>query len=155
MKAEFMQHYNDRHGVPLQSQFVGRFDSLNRYAGAFPRFSNAILASAWFKRILGLHTGRQLPQIAARTFSRWWSDRKPPSTPDPNGDVALILDPFSEYYEPQIAIAAIAVLEAMNYRVTVTPCVSLGRTQISRGLLRSARKQIVKAIELVPVCRKL
>ena len=41
------------------------------------------------------------------------------------------------------------MLESLNFRVTVTPSLSLGRVQISQGLLRHAQERIVKAINLL------
>ena len=149
MKAEFMHRYYDRHGVPLRSKFIGRLDTLSRYAGVLPRFSNAVMGSAWFKRILGIHPRRRFPELARQTFRAWWKNRQSSCITHPQGDVVLVLDPFSEFYEPHIAIAAVSVLEDLNYRVTITPCLSLGRIQISQGLLRQAREKILKAINLL------
>lgn len=149
MKAEFMQHYNDQNGTPLRSRIIDHFDSLSLYASYLPEMSNILLAQPWMKTILGFHPHRQLPKLASIKFSQWWKNRKPFPIETSQAEVVLVLDIFSEYFEPDIAIAAISVLENLNFRVTVTPCLSLGRAQISQGLLRHARQRIVKAINIL------
>ena len=149
MKAEFMQHYYDQHGIPLRAKVIDHFDSLSHYASFLPGVSNALLAQPWMKAMLGFHRQRQLPTLAELKFSQWWKNRKPITAKDKQTEVVLILDPFSEYFEPDIAIAATTVLESLNFRVTVTPCLSLGRAQISQGLLRHARQRIIKAINVL------
>jgi len=149
MKAEFLQHYHDRHGTPFRSRLIARFEQWSYYASFFPRFSNALLSSPWLKEILGFHPQRQLPELSPWKFSLWWKKRKPTRRTNKTTELVLILDPFSEYYEPNIAVAAVSVLEALNYRVTVTPCLSLGRMQISQGLLRQAQQKIVAALHIL------
>ena len=149
LKAEFMQHYNDQHGTPLRSKVIDHFDSLSHYASFLPVVSNSLLVQPWLKSMLGFHPQRQLPKMAGLKFSQWWKNRKPCPLRNTHSEVVLILDSFSEYYDPHIAIAAVLVLESLNFRVTVTPSLSLGRVQISQGLLRHAQERIVKAINLL------
>ncbi len=155
IKAEFMQHYNENFGVPFRSQLIGNFDQLSRFAMVSPKFANRLLSFRWIKRALGIATERRLPHLALTPFSRWWKHHIPHLHKGGRGDVVLILDPLMEFYEPHIAIAAVRVLEAMNYRTTVTPSMSLGRSLISQNMLHQAGRQIEHAVKyLYPFAEK-
>ncbi|MGH8580793.1 MAG: FAD-binding and (Fe-S)-binding domain-containing protein [Gammaproteobacteria bacterium] len=147
MKAEFLQYYQDRHGVSLPTRVLARFSAFSRAASYAPWFSNAVLGSAAAKRLLGIHRARQLPRLARKRFSSWCKER-----PQPLGArsaVVLLVDPITEYYEPAIGRAAVEVLERLGFMVYVTPCVSSGRLEVSLGLLRRARKTMLGAIRVL------
>ena len=60
--------------------------------------------------------------------------------------VALIVDWFTDYHEPSVAKAALNVLRAIGCEVKVIGPLESGRTQISRGILDTARKIAVRNI---------
>ncbi|MGH6635840.1 MAG: (Fe-S)-binding protein, partial [Gammaproteobacteria bacterium] len=147
MKAEFLQYYQDRHGVTWRTRVLARFNTLSRAASYTPWFSNAVLGSAAAKRLLGIHRARQLPRLARQRFSSWCKER-----PQPLGArsaVVLLVDPITEYYEPAIGRAAVEVLEWLGFMVYVTPCISSGRLEVSLGLLRRARKTMRQAMRVL------
>jgi len=147
MKAEFLQQHYDRSGVPWRARIVGNFDRLSRIAGFAPALSNAVLAQIWAKSRLGFHPERPMPPLAGEPFSRWLKRRHGAEPAGRRGDVLLFNDPFTEYYEPRLAIAAYEVLERLGIRMAATPCLESGRIQISQGLLRAARKRLSRAVE--------
>ncbi|WP_119630715.1 FAD-binding and (Fe-S)-binding domain-containing protein [Methylocaldum marinum] len=147
MKAEFLQQHYDRSGIPWRARIVGNFDRLSRFAGFAPALSNRLLAQPWIRSRLGFHPERPLPPLADKTFSRWLKLRQPAQPASRNGEVLLFNDPFTEFYEPRLAIAAFEVLERCGFRAAATPCLESGRIQISQGLLRAARKRLSRAVE--------
>jgi len=149
MKAEFLQHHHDRFGVPLRSTLIADFNQLSRWGSLLPQFTNALLEQRWLKRRFGFHPDRALPKLAKRRFSRRSDAEHSFRTPDPAADLLLLIDPFSEFYEPGIAAAAVTVLQRFGHRVQISPCLSLGRADISQGLLRRARKRITDAVEML------
>lgn len=64
-------------------------------------------------------------------------------------DPLLVIDPFSEFYEPGIAAAAVTVLERCGHCIQINACLPLGRAEISQGLLRRARKRVTEAVEIL------
>ncbi|TVQ67587.1 MAG: hypothetical protein EA363_12130 [Balneolaceae bacterium] len=60
--------------------------------------------------------------------------------------VALIVDWFTDYHEPSVAKAALNVLRALGCEVKVIGPLESGRTQISRGILDTARKIAIRNI---------
>ncbi len=146
LKAEFLEHYHDRHGLPWRAWILGRFADLSRLASLAPYLSNILLRQARIKQWLGLHPNRALPELAAYRFSAWFRRHEPSPLAGRWGRVILLLDPLTEFYEPGIGQAATEVLERLGYEVQSTPCLPSGRVEISQGLLRRARRTLARAV---------
>ena len=138
-KYEFLVGYHARHGVPLRSRFLGNVHALSAVGSFFAPLSNLVTRGPAFRRamnrLLGLHPNRSLPPFRRDTFWRWW--QRHTGLPAMNGrrhPVVLIADTFSNYYEPEVAIAAVRVLEAAGYEVIVPEPTCCGRPLLSEGL---------------------
>ncbi len=57
-----------------------------------------------------------------------------------NHKVLLVVDWFTDYHDPAIARAAMNVLKTLDFHVVIAGPVESGRTQLSRGLLDSAKQ---------------
>ncbi|MFU8805854.1 MAG: FAD-binding and (Fe-S)-binding domain-containing protein, partial [Bradymonadaceae bacterium] len=144
MKAEFLQQRYDRKGTPISAMLFGRYAILSRLASLLPAFSNFmmsfILTRLIMKWFFNISPHRTLPAYAKRRFGRQYAAyRREVSGPKaPIETVWLYVDPFTEYTDPEVAMAAVEVLEAGGFKVEVLPITDDGRTQISKGLLRQA-----------------
>ncbi len=144
MKAEFSQRYHDRNGTPWSAHLFGRYRTFARMAAIWPAFANWVAGWALTRWILqswvSVTSERQLPEFASTGFSRRFARHDPPEDlADDAPTVWLYVDPFVEYNEPEIGMAAVRVLEAGGYRVERFPIEDDGRTLISKGMLRLAR----------------
>lgn len=156
MKAEYLQHRWDSRGVPLRARVFGEFAGLTGMAAWTPTLSSWAMNLGLTKRVLGVHPKRTVPAIAPQTFGGWARRRKLPvvspgrqlAMPVPF-DVLVFADAFTHFNDPQVGIAAVTVLEAMGLRVAVTRGAWSARTQISKGLLRRARKELEKTVALL------
>jgi Fe-S oxidoreductase len=145
MKAEFLQQRYDRKGTPFSALFFGQYARLSYLASWLPALSNFMIGfilTRWLMRtFLNISPKRNLPAYARKRFARQYSayrrDHKGPESPVET--VWLYVDPFTEYTEPEIAMAAVQVLEAANMAVEILPIIDDGRTQISKGLVRQAK----------------
>ena len=146
MKAEFLQHYHDKHGIPWRARVLRYYTTLSRMASHAPALFNVLLGSRKLKEALGIYPGRQLPRLAMRRFSAWFKAHRSAAPADNNGIVALLNDPIIEYYEPELGQAAVEVLERTGFTVRLTRCLSSGRVEISQGLLRRARITLRRAL---------
>jgi Fe-S oxidoreductase len=63
-----------------------------------------------------------------------------PQTPNPKPALVLFADTFARYQEPAIPRAAVRVMEAAGFRVLVPPYRCCGRTYLSKGFVRHARR---------------
>ena len=136
MKAEFLSHYQDVHGVPLRSRLFGSIRTLNRLGAATAPLSN--LTPPAVRSLLGIDRRRPLPRFARETLVRWHR-RHCPAGAGTRGEVVFLADSFTTYTEPAVGRAAIELLEAAGWRVRLESAGCCGRSSISKGLLDRAR----------------
>jgi len=72
-----------------------------------------------------------------------------PAGDSSNENVLLMLDPFTEYYQPNVGIAAWKLLVAVGCQVKLLPVSGAGRTKISKGFLKPAKNQAKKMISAI------
>lgn len=145
MKAEWMQQRNDRRGPSPFGVATGFFAAFARAARIAPGIVSRLANSPLAKRVLGIAPAREVPPYARRTLAEWARTRRPPA--DGTGrEVVLFNDEFMNYTEPEVGIAAVELLEAAGFRVRLTRGLESGRTQISRGFLRAARRRVEAAV---------
>ncbi|WP_064735981.1 (Fe-S)-binding protein [Azohydromonas australica] len=101
--------------------------------------------AAWAgERLLGIAARRRLPRLAAQSFLSNPPARMEPA--EPLREVVLLVDCFSNHLEPNIARAALDVLQAARYRVHLlqptdsSAPLCCGRTAWSAGLVDEARE---------------
>ena len=145
-KSEFLADYWTRHGTPLRARALGGIHQLSRWASKLPAVSNALLGSRLVRRVnerlLGIDRRRALPRWAPRTLAAEWARRSVDRVPRSGPGAASTLvfnDTFTNYYHPDIGLAAAAVLDATGAAVSLAPNVCCGRPLISQGLLKQAR----------------
>ena len=142
-KAEVLHQSYRRRLRPRAHYTLGRLPRWADLAARAPRVVNAVLASRMGGRLAkwsaGMDQRREVPPFARRTFRQEWAAR---TTPAGDGaPVALWVDSFTDHFAPEVAHAAVRVLETAGYRVQVpgadTCC---GLTWITTGQLDTARK---------------
>ena len=151
MKIEFLSHYQKRHGVGLRDRLVA---FLPRYAIRAARLRmllnsrNRFRSLAWLgERWLGLSAKRALPSWR----SDWFNDTPPVDDGD-RPEIVLWVDTFNTFFEPENARAAVRVLEAAGYRVTIARDVAggrplcCGRTFLNAGMVDEARVELRRVL---------
>ena len=71
LKAEFLQHYYDIHGVPLRSKIVAYLPRLNKLAMIFRPVSNFVMNTSLLKKSIGFSTKRKVPALSKISLARW------------------------------------------------------------------------------------
>jgi len=149
LKAEFLQHYYDHKGVSISAWMVAHIGRIHRFNARFPFVYNTLvssgLVSAIVKKTLGFAMERKLPAVSALSFERWLrrNGYASQASPEPDGEkpvVCLFVDEFTNYLEAETGIAAARLLTSLGYRLHAGIPTESGRTYISKGLLRKARK---------------
>jgi FAD/FMN-containing dehydrogenase/Fe-S oxidoreductase len=158
LKYEFLHHYYRANGLPLRNRLFGRISRMNALGSRVPALVNwlsGLAPSRWaLEKIAGIDRRRPLPSLAAQTFTDWFARRTPPPAA-PRGDVVLFNDTFTTYNVPEIARAAVGVLEAAGYRVVLVDRKCCGRPLISKGMLAEARDHAAWNVErLAPYARR-
>jgi Fe-S oxidoreductase len=90
---------------------------------------------------LGFAPKRSIPLLYKITLRHWASRHLSHLNPEnPIGRVYLFVDEFTEYNDTKIGIKAIKLLTRLGYRVEIASHRESGRTFLSKGLVRKAKK---------------
>ena len=148
MKAEFLQHYYDANGIPLRSLIIANIAKVYAIGSIVPPIVNYFLTAKWASKMLGFTTKRSVPGVAKQTLNRW--NRKNKSHGEfPNGKIYLFNDEFTNFNDPDIGIKFIRLLTKLGYEVVIPKHVESGRTYLSKGLVRHAKRIANKNILLL------
>lgn len=143
MKAEFMQAYHDRHGVPLRSRLIANFASSTRLARLAPWAWNLLFGTPPIRRVLnrltGFHPDRTIPALSSPSLRKWFRSHQPHPDAGRRGRVWLLADEFTDAHEAEIGIKAVELLEKLGYAVDLPEHKETGRAALSKGFLRQAR----------------
>ncbi len=145
MKSEFLQHWYDKHGVPLRTLLIAYISTFNKLGSFIPGFYNFFLKDKLFsgllKKTIGFAAERSIPLVFKTSLKRWLKKNLSGLNPSrPVGSVYLFIDEFTNYNDTVTGIAAVKLLTSLNYEVRVRSHDLSARTFISKGLLRKARK---------------
>jgi Fe-S oxidoreductase len=161
MKIEVLYHRQRAHGLALEERLVASLPRWAPWAARAPWVANlrdtlpgaAGLSERWF----GFSARRTLPRWRSDTFLR--DGAAPAGDDSTNADVVLFVDTFTNYFEPENARAAVAVLRAAGRKVKVARAdpadaapdrpLCCGRTFLSAGLVDEAKagaRRVVAAL---------
>ncbi|MCL2780167.1 MAG: heterodisulfide reductase-related iron-sulfur binding cluster, partial [Actinomycetia bacterium] len=176
-KSEALYQRYRRRLRPPAHYSLGWLPRWARLVARAPRLANAALrlpgVAPVVKRLGGIDSRRPLPSFATRTFRRWFAERSsareaagggcaggpsdaaasgrdagPGAGPGARGTVLLWVVNITEHFSPRVGEAAVAVLEAAGYTVTIVDQpVCCGLTWISTGQLDGARKQLRRSLD--------
>ena len=146
-KSEFLADYWSRHGTPLRARVLGHIHDLSAWASPVAWLLNPSLASRWLRalneRLLGVDRRRSLPRWTTRPLAARWRDRPAGTQP---ASVVLFNDTFTNYYHPEIGLAAATLCDAAAVGVQLGPDVCCARPLISQGLLHEARRRAADTV---------
>jgi FAD/FMN-containing dehydrogenase/Fe-S oxidoreductase len=149
-RAEFFADYYTRHRRPLAAYAFGYLDRWARIASAMPSLANALTHApglrALAKALVGAARERDLPRFAAETFVRGYRRHSPVG----NGKLPVVLwpDTFNNHFHPDVAHAAVSVLEAAGYAVTIPgEPFCCGRPLYEFGFLDAAKAYLRRILE--------
>ena len=140
--------------IPLRERLTAHLPLFAHHFKLFNWFSTlrskVPLIAKLMERWLGIAAKRSLPKAAPRDFM----SSAPTSIPTENArEVVLLVDTFSNHFDPDIAQAALEVLQAGGYTVHFANpangerALCCGRTYFSNGMIDEARAEAVRLIE--------
>ncbi len=165
LKAEMLHARWRRDGLPLRERILSNIDLLGKLGCLMPRLTNWLLDSkpvrVALEKTLGISARRSLPHYTKQRFDYWFERHAVAGGDDPGrqgvfatqgtaavnasgyspGKVILWDDTFVRYHEPHIGIAAVKLLEAFGFEVSLLKhrrC--CGRPAFSQGNLDAAAK---------------
>ena len=141
MKAEFLQNYYDKNGVPLRSKLIGNFSRQMKLASIFPPAYNLIFKTEALRRmvnkLVGFHPDRSMPELNPITLRSWYKKNRKKQQ-SLHQKVYLFCDEFTNYNDLEVGKKAILLLETLGYEVTIPEHLESGRTYLSKGLVKKA-----------------
>ena len=154
-KAEFLSHYYAGRLRPIGAYTMGWIHRWSRLASLAPDLANHILSLPMIKTLGGVAPERRMPQYAAETFVKRFRKRGATSGAPSDRRVVLWPDTFNNYFHPETAMAAVDVLEAAGYQVTIPrkslccgrPLYDWGFLGTAKSLLRGAMKELKPALD--------
>jgi len=150
MKAEFLQQYYTKNGVPFRANLIANFSKQMKLVSIAPWAFNWFYGVEFFRktanRLVGFHPDRTMPKLADQTLLSWYKKNKSSST---GKLVYLFCDEFTNYNDVEIGKKTILLLEALGYEVIIPTHVESGRTYLSKGLVNKAAVLINENIQLL------
>jgi FAD/FMN-containing dehydrogenase/Fe-S oxidoreductase len=152
-KAEFLSHYYAGRLRPRGAYAFGLIHWWARMASYAPRLVNFFARTPQFREVAKwsaeVAPERSIPEFATQTFRSWWQQRQAAGETLATGDpVILWADTFTNHFEPEVAKAAVEVLEDAGCRVIVPEAaLCCGRPLYEFGFLQLAKRQLRRIIE--------
>ncbi len=142
-KSEFLAQYWQTYGTPAHAKMLGNVHTFAKLGSPFAGMVNWITGTtpvrAINEAVFGIDHRRTLPELSRRTFESQVRDRSASGAA-----VLLFNDTFTNYYDPEIGLAAWDVMEAAGLKIALAPNHCCGRPLISKGLLGPAREQALR-----------
>jgi hypothetical protein len=156
IKTEYLAQRHEILGAPLRTRLFGGVPELTGRHRALLRF--AILLRNKFaplakvaEKWLGITSRRPVPAPAAKAYARAETGAK-----GARGEVILFVDTFCHHFDPEVAEAAVAVLERAGYGVRIAKPAQAdaepdrplccGRTYLTTGLVDKARGEAKRVL---------
>ncbi|NNG10975.1 MAG: FAD-binding oxidoreductase, partial [Arenibacter sp.] len=153
LKAEFLYQYQEENGYPLRGKLFAYNTKLNRLGSKMAGITNAVYDSkilgGLIKRSAGVATERNLPKVFKVDFDKELQKANNQSI-KAKSKLVLYIDEFTNYLDVELGRDAIEVLTRLGYEVELFYGES-GRTYISKGFLRQAKKLAAKNLEQLSV----
>ncbi len=155
LKAEFMQHYYDANGVPFRSKLIANFTQSAKLGALLPAVYNFAVSNAvtgnLIKKLSGFAVKRSMPTLYKTALRSWYKKHRASRQVSTavKGKVYLFCDEFTNYNDTHIGIKAIELLEKLGYEVIIPEHLESGRTWLSKGLIRKAKKIANENIRLL------
>jgi len=151
LKAEFLQHYHSQKGTPFSTLFIANLPVFNKLFSITPWIFNIAvktpIINTSISKLLGFSSKRNLPTMSGKSLKTWAKRHKKVTAKQKT--VYLFADEFTNYYESNLGIKAILLLENLGYRVVVPQSIYSGRTYLSKGMVKRAKKLANRNVELL------
>ncbi|MEQ9453537.1 MAG: FAD-linked oxidase C-terminal domain-containing protein [Phycisphaeraceae bacterium] len=151
MKSDVLQMMHDQHGLPVGYRLMGDSPTAARLVcGPLAPVVNFVQGLTPFKWVLekaaGIDSRRPLPKFASWSLQGWFRKRSRPASGTEKTEVVLFDDTYASYFEPSVGKAAVELLEACGYRVTLARAGCCQRPRLSKGMVRAAKRDGEKTL---------
>jgi len=154
LKAEFLQHYYDAHGIPLRTKAIANLPLTHKFASTIPSIFNFFITNNFFanttKKTLGFAKQRSIPRLQRKTLNKLIKKHvQVLSKGEKKKKIYLFSDEFTNFLDADIGMTAVLLLNKLGYEVVIPKHSLSARTYLSKGLLRKAKKIVNQNIRLL------
>jgi FAD/FMN-containing dehydrogenase/Fe-S oxidoreductase len=162
-KAEFLAHYYEGKRRPLHAYAFGMIDRWAELGSNAPWLANFFSSAPGFRHflqeLLHLAPQRKMPKLAGTSFQNWVRNRKFPGSDGVvteedrkrvTSKVILWADTFNNYFHPETSLAALNVLSAAGFNVTIPrEHLCCGRPLYDFGFLDKAKEYLQRIMTVL------
>ena len=142
LKSEFQYQYQEANGYTLRNKLFAHNTKLNKLGAKISRITNTVyrskLLANLIKKASGVALQRSLPKVSSFNFNKHLQEIEKQSNITKR-KVVLYIDEFTNFMDTDLGKDAIILLCKLGYEVELFYAES-GRTYISKGFLKQARK---------------
>ncbi len=154
MKSEFLFQIQKIKGRSFRSYLFANNDRINNFltpfAGVYNFVLNDSLVAGLLKKIWGISPKRTIPELKSTSLRKWFKTYKQAVNQNlSHGRVVFFCDEFTNIYDVEIGVKTIKLLNHFGFEVLVPDHVASGRSQISKGFLKTAKKLANKNVTLL------
>jgi len=135
-------------GMPFGGRILADVKNVGRCGSLFPALINTVIktgpAAKTAKRFAGIAKERKLPQLPAEDFFSWARKKGLTRIPENNPKAAYFAGCTAAYLFPEVARAAVAVLEHNGIAVHVPPQQCCGTPTLVEGAEEPTRGRVRK-----------
>ncbi len=143
LKAEFLHQYYKSNPMPLRSKVIANINKINKFASKFSGVHNFLIKQNRLKSVLGIAKERSLPALHSKSLRHWFRKHKQVQY---KRKVYLFCDEYTNYYDVELGIKTIKLLNKLGHEVKMIKHAESGRSYISKGFLDQAKKLAKKNV---------
>ncbi len=160
MNAKARYKLYQRQSIPLRNRMLGRSELLGQVASPFAPIANFManlrplrVMAEW---MMGIHRDAPFPPFSFETFRGWYKGvHQKTARPKTDKRVVFFHGCSTNYYEPRVGKAAVAVLEHNGFEVIVPDQVCCGLPMLSNAEFEAACHNAERNIKsLLPYARQ-
>jgi len=148
-KSEFLYHYHKANGRSLRDFIFAYTGVLSRWSQGVRSFQNGLFSNNttgnMVKRMLGIHIRRSFPKLEKPLHKQIKNQAS--KSVKPIKKVYLYADEFTTYFDTKVGKDAIVLLRHLNYEVNMLSPTESGRTYISKGFLKQAKRRVERNLK--------
>ncbi|MDG1106173.1 MAG: FAD-linked oxidase C-terminal domain-containing protein [Cyclobacteriaceae bacterium] len=152
LKGEWQYQYYQDKGIPLRNRLIGNFTMAMSLASKIPWAYQLIFSNKFSggvaKAIAGFAFERSMPALGSLTFKKWLKTHFKPLNNGSKKIVYLFCDEFTEYNDVEIGQKTMLLLDRLGYQVRRISHPESGRSFMSKGMLKEAKKLAEKNVAL-------
>lgn len=149
LKSEFLFQYYKSNKRPLRDWIFTNSTKYLFFTRIFPKLSNQIINSLFFKKRIGIAIQRNLPKIKKQTFRKWIKQHQSKwQQTNFTKELYLFIDEFTNNYDVSVGIDTYKLLSKLGYKIHIVNHKESGRAEISKGYLKQAKKLANKNVAI-------